>query len=117
MVSERRHVEGTTVRTLEEEIEFIHCRDAAVNHCARPRVTVTCSVLCVSRVEASMMAFAADDDGELRLVSFLRGTELLKGLLYPRHFLRHHDVELTLGSKLVTLKAEGARPLLKRVYL
>lgn len=46
-----------------------------------------------------MVAFATDDDGQLRRVGALGRLELLERLPDQRHFVAHDDVELALGAR------------------
>ena len=91
-LNQRTHIrEPNEARTLQEEVELVHSRDATVDHRAGLRVTVVGGVLRLGGEEARVVALAANHDGELGHVWSLGGVELPERLLDQRHLIVDDD--------------------------
>ena len=90
-------METNKARTLQEEIEIVDGCDAAVDNGAWLGVTVFVCILGVRRIEASVMAFSANDDGELGTIR-LRCVKLPERLVDLWHLLSDDGFELSLGD-------------------
>lgn len=76
---------------MQKEVELVHRGYTAVDDRAGLGVTVVGGVLRLGGEEASVVALAANDDGELGHVWSLGGVELPERLLDQRHLIVDDD--------------------------
>jgi len=83
---------------LQVEIKVEHRRHALVDDRARPRVPVSVGEFRVGRVEARVVALAADDDAQRRVVPRVLGVDALERLEYLGQLFFDHFVVLALRA-------------------